>query len=71
MIAVSVPMAVAMPVLVAMTLMVTVRVPFVAAMICVLRMIRFRGLVSTGMLTVLVGSTHKIPFFSSLHREES
>ena len=31
----------------------------------------FRGLVSTGMLTVLVGSTHKIPFFSSLHREES
>lgn len=58
---------VAMPVLV----VVTVRVPFVAAMICVLRMIRFRGLVSTGMLTVLVGSTHKIPFFSSLHREES
>ena len=60
---------VAMPVLV--TVVVTERVPFVAAMICVLRMIRFRGLVSTGMLTVLVGSTHKIPFFSSLHREES
>ncbi|MER0079320.1 hypothetical protein ABRP87_05050 [Corynebacterium sp. KPL2830] len=64
MIAVSVPMAVAM------TLMVTVRVPFVAAMICVLRMIRSRGLVSTGMLTVLVGSTHEVPFFSSLHQEE-
>jgi len=63
-------MAVAMPVLVAMTLMVTVRVPFVAAMICVLRMIRSRGLVSTGMLTVLVGSTHEVPFFSSLHQEE-
>ena len=67
MIAVSVPVAV--PVLV--TVVVTVRVPFVTAMICVLRMVRFRGLVSTGMLTVLVGSTHEVPFFSSLHREGS
>ena len=67
MVAVSVPMAVSMPV----TVVVTVRVPFVAAMICVLRMVRSRGLVSTGMLTVLVRSTHEVPFFSSLHQEES
>lgn len=69
MIAVSVPVAVSMPVLV--TVVVTVRVPFVAAMICVLRMVRFRGLVSTGMPTVLVRSTHEVPFFSSLHQEVS
>ena len=56
---------------VSVAVMVTVRVSFVAAMICVLRMVRFRGLVSTGMLTVLMGSTHEVPFFSSLHREES
>lgn len=63
--------SVAVPMPVAMTVMVTVGMSFVAAMICVLRMVRFRGLVSTGMLTVLVGSTHEVPFFSSLHREES
>ena len=66
-----VSVSVAVLVTVTVTVMVTVGVFFVTAMICVLRMIRFRGLVSTGMLTVLVGSTHKIPFFSSLHREES
>lgn len=65
------PMPVPVPVLVLVTVMVTVGVSFVAAMICVLRMVRFRGLVSTGMLTVLVGSTHEVPFFSSLHQEES
>ena len=63
--------AVPVAVPVTVTVVVTVRVPFVAAMICVLPMVRFRGLVSTGMPTVLVRSTHEVPFFSFLHREES